>query len=102
MLRLLRIFLDYLGFFELLSLFLFTYELLRLLTVVLSLSTNLDYLVYIDYFGLLFYLVHLFVLLITYFTYQTYRKGINSRLNLLPLAIAARQPNNSFLQLIVL
>jgi hypothetical protein len=34
-------------------------------------------------------------------TYVTYRKEINSRVNLLPLTIAARQPNNSFLQLIV-
>jgi hypothetical protein len=48
----------------------------------------------------------LILLKITYFTYHnyslSYRKEINSRLNLLPLAIAARQPNNSFLQLIVL
>ena len=60
------------------------------------------YLCYLVKFGLLFYLVYLFVVFITYVTYQTYRKGINSLLNLLPLAIAARQPNNSFLQLIVL
>ena len=44
--------------------------------------------IYLEYF---FYLVYLL----------TYRKEINSRVNLLLLAIAARQPRNSFLQLIV-
>ena len=52
------------------------------------------------------YLFHLVYLCIKVYLYYlvyllTYRKEINSRVNLLLLAIAARQPRNSFLQLIV-